>query len=406
MAHVQDRWYRPKVDEDGNPVLDARGRQVKEKSPLYGKGERYKVRYLDPDGRERSKSFPDRQKRAAEDFLIAVENDKREGKYVDPARGQLSFTTFGEQWRKAQTFDFTTRERIGGRLHVRVYPYFEGRSLGSIKPVDVQGWLRWLQDNGVSQNYRVLLFTHMASIFNAAIDDKRILTNPCHAKSVTRPRAELAKIDVWSHERAHAVREALPERYRCAVTAGAGCGLRQGEVFGLSPDDVDGETLNVLRQVRLVDNMPVFAPPKRGKTRTVPLSAAVATDFAEFEKTHEPVPVTLPWVHPGGKLVTVRLYLTDEQGHALRRNVFNAKVWRPALRRARIAQPTRQDGMHALRHLFASVLLDAGESIKALASYLGHTDPGFTLRVYTHLMPTSHERTRKAIDAFLTAQAA
>jgi hypothetical protein len=54
--------------------------------------------------------------------------------------------------------------------------------------------------------------------------------------------------------------------------------------------------------------------------------------------------------------------------------------------------------MHALRHFYASTLLDAGESIKALASYRGHADPGFTLRTYTHLMPSSEERTRKAID--------
>jgi integrase len=60
--------------------------------------------------------------------------------------------------------------------------------------------------------------------------------------------------------------------------------------------------------------------------------------------------------------------------------------------------------MHALRHLYASVLLDASESIKALAQYLGHKDPGFTLRVYTHLTPTSHERTRRAIDAFLAVK--
>lgn len=57
--------------------------------------------------------------------------------------------------------------------------------------------------------------------------------------------------------------------------------------------------------------------------------------------------------------------------------------------------------MHALRHFYASVLLDAGESVRALASYLGHADPGFTLRVYTHLMPASEERTRRAIDRVL-----
>ncbi|MFC8616306.1 hypothetical protein ACFT9M_07825 [Micromonospora purpureochromogenes] len=47
---------------------------------------------------------------------------------------------------------------------------------------------------------------------------------------------------------------------------------------------------------------------------------------------------------------------------------------------------------------YASVLLDAGESVKALSAYLGHPDPGFTLRIYTHLLPTSEDRTRRAID--------
>ncbi|SIS01981.1 Phage integrase family protein [Micromonospora avicenniae] len=57
--------------------------------------------------------------------------------------------------------------------------------------------------------------------------------------------------------------------------------------------------------------------------------------------------------------------------------------------------------MHALRHFYASVLLDAGESVKALSEYLGHADPGFTLRTYTHLMPTSEDRTRRAVDKVL-----
>lgn len=60
--------------------------------------------------------------------------------------------------------------------------------------------------------------------------------------------------------------------------------------------------------------------------------------------------------------------------------------------------------MHALRHAYASVLLDAGESIKALSEYLGHSDPGFTLRTYTHLLPSSETRTRKAIDDALAEE--
>lgn len=31
----------------------------------------------------------------------------------------------------------------------------------------------------------------------------------------------------------------MPDRYRETVDQGAGCGLRQGEIFAVSPDDVD-----------------------------------------------------------------------------------------------------------------------------------------------------------------------
>ncbi len=61
--------------------------------------------------------------------------------------------------------------------------------------------------------------------------------------------------------------------------------------------------------------------------------------------------------------------------------------------------------MHALRHHYASVLLDGGVSIKALAEYLGHSDPGFTLRIYAHLMPDSEARARDVVDAAFRAPA-
>lgn len=62
----------------------------------------------------------------------------------------------------------------------------------------------------------------------------------------------------------------------------------------------------------------------------------------------------------------------------------------------------RENDGHALRHFFASTALHEGETVRAVSEYLGHADPGFTLRTYTHLMEGSSERTKRAIDtAFL-----
>ncbi|MFI7219155.1 tyrosine-type recombinase/integrase [Micromonospora maritima] len=112
------------------------------------------------------------------------------------------------------------------------------------------------------------------------------------------------------------------------------------------------------------------------------------------------MPVTLPWEMPGGPPVTVNLLVHGRTNVAIDRHTFNRDYWHPALSAAGI-QSSRATGMHALRHFYASVLLDAGESVKALSEYLGHADPGFTLRTYTHLMPTSEDRTRRAVDEVL-----
>jgi hypothetical protein len=37
------------------------------------------------------------------------------------------------------------------------------------------------------------------------------------------------------------------------------------------------------------------------------------------------------------------------------------------------------------------------------ADALGHSEPGFTLRVYAHLFPSSDDRARKAVDRLFTS---
>ncbi|XQE82107.1 tyrosine-type recombinase/integrase [Streptomyces microflavus] len=146
-----------------------------------------------------------------------------------------------------------------------------------------------------------------------------------------------------------------------------------------------------------INGRQVFALPKGGKTRTVPLPEVVARALEAHLAEFAPKPVTLPWRSVDGPPITANLFFRNAEGRAVIRTTFNNKAWQPALDAADVPRG-RENGMHALRHFYASVLLDAGESIKALSEYLGHHDPGFTLRTYTHLMPSSEKRTREAVN--------
>jgi integrase len=247
----------------------------------------------------------------------------------------------------------------------------------------------------------------LRAALDSAIDDRLIRDNPCRAKTVRRPVGGSPEVVVWPEERVHAVRAGLPERFAITIPLGSGLGLRQGEILGLSPDDIDRDSkvVRVQRQLKTVRGVTMFAPPKGGKSRIVPVSSAILVEIEDHITRFPATATTLPWAKPDGDPVTVQLLMTGEAGRLYTGDLFTKVVWHGAFRRAKLEYRNRADGMHALRHFYASTLLSRGVSITELAEYLGHSDPGFTLRTYTHLVPSSHERARQAVDAVFSRPA-
>ena len=255
--------------------------------------------------------------------------------------------------------------------------------LRDVRPSVVQAWLRGLQDQ-LAPTYVRAVFTNVSSVLAAAVDDGLIVRNPCRTGSVKPPKLTARRIEPWPVSQVTAVVDALPGRYRALAVVAAGCGLRQGEVFGLRGVDVDflRRRLRVEQQIKIVRGRLQIDRPKGGKTRAVPLAEPVALALAEHLRR---------WPAEADELV-----FTSREHKPLNRNYFNSHLWRRALVSAGV-EPGRGNGMHALRHFYASVLIDARESVKAVAEYLGHADPGFTLRVYAHLFPSSEDRARAAV---------
>ncbi|MFF0112104.1 tyrosine-type recombinase/integrase [Streptomyces prasinus] len=408
-GHIQDRWYKVEPGPDGKPI--------KVKTDRHGTGLRYRARYLGPDGTEKSKSFPDRQKRLAERWLTDIASDMSRGQYIDPRAARITFKGYAEKWLMNHSIDPASQVVVEQRLRLHAFRLIGSRPLDSFRPEHIRGLVSTLErDPAVSGGYARNIYGDVRAVLSAAVDDGLLPRNPCSAKSVRPPAAEPRRVVPWLPSQVLAVRARLPERYRSMVDMGAGCGLRQGEIVGLAEDALDFEsgTLRVVRQVKLIRGKAVFAPPKCNKERDVPLPSSVADALRAHMDRFKPVEITLPWRKPDGPRVSARLLFTNTASGVVWRSNFNIQEWKPALASAGlIAAPdedgkyesAREHGMHALRHFYASVLLDAGESIKAVSQYLGHSDPGLTLRVYAHLMPESQERTRKAVDrVFLPVQ--
>ena len=139
------------------------------------------------------------------------------------------------------------------------------------------------------------------------------------------PAPDRRRVQPWPGERVAAVREALPNRYAILVDMCAGLGLRQGEAFGLAVDDVDflRSVVHVRWQVKILGSRQVFAPPKGGRIRDVPLPESVSLRLAAYLQAFGACEVMLP-LQATGKPAAARLVLTTRDRAAANRNYINA----------------------------------------------------------------------------------
>jgi len=346
--------------------------------------DRWRARYLDPDGHERSKTFPRRIE--AERFLATIEADKLRGSYLDPALGRVGFATFAEEWLSVQLLRPGSRAVYRSYLKNWLLPAFDGHSLASIRPTHVR---RLIKDASAVLSEQTVWTVHglLSTIMSAAVEDGYIAKNPCSSTTPTKPRR--AKVVPLAAEDVHALMESIQPRCRPMVALGAGCGLRLGEVLGLRLDRVgfDNHQLDVVEQVVLNPGSPPrVAPPKtRSSVRTVPLPAFVADELLAF-------------LQVAGLTDPSSLLFTSRSGQPLWSSWFYKWAWRPAVVRAELPAGTR---FHDLRHFYASALIAAGESVKTVQAAMGHASAVETLETYAGLWPDAPERTRAAVDKLM-----
>lgn len=406
---VYDRWHLSHPPDSAQPCKCGRGRNKLYPNGDHGEGKRWQVRYRDDEGRQRKRSFDERHgdnpELHAEAFDAANSAALNSDTWTDPAAGKISLSDYATGWLAAQTCDTVTLRSYTSRLaHVQDAPIgAQPMTVLAKRPSVVQQWVKGLEGGGLEASTISHALVILSMVFNAAVQDGVVTRNPVRAKSVVKaPRVNRKKIVPWTLEQLDAARAAMSEQYQAMVDLGAGCGLRQGEIFAVAADSVDflRREVHVRTQVRRVGELLVFSPPKGGKERTVPLAEHTLLALAAHMAARPPVEVTLPWDGPGkARTVTAPLLFARPSGLAMHAGVFNNQQW-AAARRAAGAPQTRDNGMHVLRHTAASIWLAGGNDVVKVAAWLGHSSPATTWRYYAHFIPDQEDLGRKAMDAF------
>ncbi|MFD3724094.1 tyrosine-type recombinase/integrase [Streptomyces sp. NPDC058671] len=399
-GYIEDRWIKKKKD----PVSGKR-----ERTARYGKGARYRVSGI-PGVRDMSfETLED-----AKAWLRRAGTDSERGEFVDPRDGSITVSDYVNQfWKNGVRGAPGTVKRVDERVRLHILPHLGEVALRDISASVLRGYISALEGECAARYARQIL-TSLSNIFETAIDDKRLVRNPMRAKSVRWPKVPEDQREAWPLETAQRVRDVINPRYRIAAVVALGCGLRQGEVFGLSPKDVDFERgiIRVRRQVQLLSGRLYFTLPKGGKTRVVDMPQSVGAELAAYFLQYPAVEVELPWGGPEAdrEKQIFPLVLTTTYGNAVRANIFNVEVWKPALAKVGVIpmrtkgerwMASRKDGFHVLRHTYASIILEADESVVTLARWLGHSSPTITLDHYAHFMPEAGGKGRAAVDALL-----
>jgi integrase len=273
----------------------------------------------------------------------------------------------GYQGRTARGFDDGTRESYRRALEQHAIPFFAGFRLCDIEQPDVRRFVTSMQARGLAAGSVRKYVTPLKAMFATAVEDGDLAYNPSSRVRISDQRdreqaAEPAK--AMTRAELEALLGQFENRWRLEFELLAHTGLRVSELLGLDWSDVQfGErpTLTVRRQCYRGTVKPLKS---RAGRRDLPLSPAMARKLWAARPARA-----------GGPMFAT----------ASGRRIGDRNL-RRVLDRASSRAGIPWIGFHTFRHTCASILLDSGKNIRQVSAWLGHEDPAFTLRVYTHLM--------------------
>lgn len=395
----------------------------------------WEARYIDPSGKERSKTKPTFDEAVA--FLEQTRTEMRQRTWIDPARGEITLAAWWKLWWPTQTkgemrIEHWTQSQLRdeGMWRNHIAPAFGSVRLYELEWRQTQLWVNQLHDeNGgpLAASSVTKCFQVLDRMLEDAKRDRRIPFNPAEGvklptikKKHPEDRRPPTYAQLWL------IRQKLPAYFHALLIVAQETGLRFQELAGLRWCNVDFEGRRVhVREVLIEPRGKIKRkayPKSDAGLRTVPLTGLAARVLRELwaEEPGASRAVSEPadglredeLVFHGRNKVRRGSKRNGSEGEPyrapLRRSAFR-RAWTkaledsgvvrkrvrtvtvqktdPATGRTRAVKEERTDwwpDFHDCRHAFASRLHARGVPEVITQEILGHERAGEVTWIYTH----------------------
>ena len=255
-----------------------------------------------------------------------------------------------------------------------ILPRLGNVQLGKIDPLQVQMAL-----HDISKKHGARTSNYCRSILsgalNRAVDWQLLARNPI--EGVKRVKETKCEMILWTPEQTRKFLDVASEhRLYALFHLALLSGLRIGELLGLQWQDLNGDVLHVRRTLTTVKGKPFLSTPKteRGKRAvTLPQDALKVLEQHRAQQDAEREYLGDSWTETEHIFLSTLGTLLGQRGVTRLSHSLQEKAGVPRAR------------LHDARHMHVSLLVKSKVDPSAVADRLGHADPAFTLRQYSHV---------------------